>query len=58
MEAYIKELKKRRAAGGFQVKKLPVQKRGRPLLLGEKLDRMLQACLKRSEKQVEWCHHG
>ena len=47
MQAYIKELKKKRAAGVSQIKQLPLQKRGRPLLLGEKRDRMLQAYLKK-----------
>ena len=47
MQAYIKELKKKRAAGVSQIKQLPLQKCGRPLLLGEKRDRMLQAYLKK-----------
>ena len=47
MQAYIKGLKKKRAAGMSQIKQLPLQKRGRPLLLGEKRDRMLQAYLKK-----------
>ena len=47
MEAYTKELKKQRAAGVCHIKKLPLQKHGRPLLLSEKLDRMLQAYLKK-----------
>ena len=46
METYTKELKMQRAAGVCHIKELPLQKRGRPLLLNEK-DRMLQAYLKK-----------
>ena len=47
MQAYIKELKKKREAGVSQIKQLLLQKRGRPLLLGENRDRMLQAYLRK-----------
>ena len=49
MEACIKELKKGRAAGVCQRKRLPLLKRERPLLLSEKLYRMLQAHLKKDQ---------
>ena len=50
MEAYIKELKKQKVTGVCQIKQLPLQKRGRPLLLGEKVDRMLQVYLKKVQE--------
>ena len=47
MQAYIKELKKKRAAGVSQINQLPLQKHGRPLLFGKNRDRMLQAYLRK-----------
>ncbi len=44
-DAYRLELKKRSSTGDVKIDELPAKKRGRPLLLGEELDRQVQAYL-------------
>ena len=46
-KAYLKGVEKRRAEDEGDVTVLPVNKRGRPVLLGEELDQKVQAYLRR-----------
>jgi len=54
MEAHIKELRKQKVAGVCLVKQLPFQMHGRPLLLGDKVDRMLATSLPEEGPRSRW----
>ena len=47
-KAYLDEIKKMRASGSHELlESLPWKKQGRPLLLGDKIDGMLQSYIRR-----------
>ena len=47
-EAYVKELERKRKAGCMDEVTLPVKKKGRPLLIGEELDKQVQGYISRN----------
>ena len=50
-EAYLNEIKKMRLIGNMELlTSLPHKKRGRPLLLGERIDTMVQAYIRKVRK--------
>ena len=51
-KAYLDEIKKMRASGSDEVlESLPWKKQGRPLLLGDKIDGMVQSYIRRVVKK-------
>ena len=50
-KAYLNEIKKLRACGNEGLDSLPYRKQGRPLLLGDKINNMVQAYIRRVREQ-------